>query len=398
MAPESSESRLPGMVSVLTYHKAKGLEWNIVILDSLYQDELDQTSVIQKSFFGIQTILLSAPTKENLYPERYISLIHWFLSSTRSSLPADVTAEIVESVMYKAIWKRLENECKRLLYVGLTRARDFAITTSYNSKSGKELKWIGNIGMLKRDSPADHSGQSINVWGLGSVSVYITMTLDEEFEGVLGGDSYERLVKHSNNNQYPQKYISPSALISDPSGCRVEIVADFGSRIPLEDSGSNITAIGTCLHNIFCVYSPDKLDNRGMAENIIRAHDLCGIITNVDSVQRAIQNLYEYLTAQYGKPVAIHLEHPFINAKGGQIVRGNIDMIWETEQGCIIVDYKSFPGKAEHIIEYGNAHYAGHYTGQLSEYIAVIKASGKNVIDALIFYSVQGKVVRIGDL
>lgn len=395
MAPESSESRMPGMVSVLTYHKAKGLEWNVVILDSLYHDELDETSVIQKSFFGIQTILLSAPAKENLYPERYISLIPWFLSSTRTKLPADITAEIVESPMYKAIWKRLENECKRLLYVGLTRARDFAITTSYNSREGKELRWINNIGVSECDSPADHSGQSINVWGVGSASAYMTITLDEEFEGIQNATTYERLVKQPNDNQYLQKYISPSSLIADPSGCRVEIVADFGSRIPLEDSGSNITAIGTCLHNIFCIYSPDRTDNRDVAQNIIHAHGLNAVIVDADSVLRSIHNLYEYLTAQYGKPVAIHLEHPFINAKGGQIVRGNIDMIWEAGQGCVIVDYKSFPGKRDNITDPSDKHYAGSYLAQLAEYREVLTAGGKNVIDTLVFYSVQGRVVKI---
>lgn len=395
VTPDSSESRMPGMVSVLTYHKAKGLEWNIVILDSLYQDELNETNVIQKSFFGIQTILLSAPTKENLYPERFISLIPWFLSSPKTALPADVTAEIAESEMYKAIWKRLENECKRLLYVGLTRARDFVITTSYNSKNGKELKWIGNIGMLDCESPADHPRQSINIWGLGSESVYNKLDLAEEFEGIQSSMTYERLVKHPNKNQYLQKYISPSALAADPSDGQVEIVADFGCRIPLESSGSSITDIGTCLHNIFCIYSPDRSDNKEIAENITRLNGLNGIIVDVDSVLRAIENLYEYLTAQYGNPMNIYLEYPFINTRGGQIVRGNIDMIWETGQGCVIVDYKSFPGKRDNITDPSDKHYAGNYLPQLTEYREVLAAAGKNVTDTLIFYSVQGRVIKL---
>ncbi|MDL2241835.1 UvrD-helicase domain-containing protein [Bacteroidales bacterium OttesenSCG-928-L03] len=395
MTPNSSESRMPGMVSVLTYHKAKGLEWNVVILDSLYLDELDEKTVIQKSYFGIQTILLSAPSKENLYPERYISLIPWFLSSSKANLPADVTAEIVGSEIYKATRKRLENEYKRLLYVGLTRARDFVITTSYNSNTGKELKWIENIGMENRESPGDHNGESINIWGRGSKSVYKQLDLAEEFEGIRSPMIYEKLVKQPNNNQYPQKYISPSLLAADASDCRVEIVADFGCRIPLEGSGSNIRDIGICIHNIFCVYSPDKADNQAIAENIVRANELNGVIVDLNSVLRSIQNLYDYLTTQYGKPVTVLLEYPFINARGRQIVRGSIDMVWETETGCVIVDYKSFPGKRDKITDPSDKHYAGNYAAQLAEYVNVIQAAGKTVLDALVFYSVQGRIVKV---
>ncbi|MDL2323136.1 UvrD-helicase domain-containing protein [Bacteroidales bacterium OttesenSCG-928-A17] len=395
MTPDSSESHRPGMVSVLTYHKAKGLEWNVVILDSLYLDELDEKTVIQKSYFGIQTILLSAPCKENLYPERYISLVPWFLSSSKANLPADVTAEIVDSEIYKAIRKRLENECKRLLYVGLTRARDFVITTSYNSKTGKELKWIGNIGMMNYESPANHNGQSINIWGLGSESVYKNVDLAEEFEGIRSSMIYEKLIKQPNDNQFLKKYISPSALATNAADCQVEIVADFGSRIPLEGSGSNITDIGICIHNIFCVYSPDKADNQAIADNIVRANGLNGVIVDINSVLRSIQNLYDYLTAQYGKPVVVHLEYPFINARGGQIVRGSIDMVWKTEQGCVIVDYKSFPGKRDNITDPSDKHYAGNYAAQLAEYVNVIQVAGETVLDALVFYPVQGRIVKM---
>lgn len=395
MMPDSSESRFPGMVSVLTYHKSKGLEWNVVILDSLYGDELDEKELIQKSFFGVQTILTSEPTKENLYPERYISLIPWFLSSTKSKLPTTISADIVESEMYKTIHKRQMNECKRLLYVGLTRARDYVITTSYQSSKTCELHWIRNIGMSGYHLPGNQQGGLINVWGCGDKSDYLNLSVDEGFVPQNMATTYAKIIRQPANECHKPKYISPSSLVADSNSGEVNIIQDFEYRIPLQNASDKITAVGTCLHNIFCACPPSRPDSLKIARETIKNHSLDGVIPDETAVIRAIQNLYDYLTAQYGAAVNIYREYPFMNAGNGQIVRGSIDMVWETERGCVIVDYKSFPGTKEAITNPTNSHYAGNYAAQLREYAMVVALTGKKTLDTLVYYSVQGCVARL---
>lgn len=393
MVPESSDSRLPGMVSVLTYHKSKGLEWNVVILDSLYKDELDEKDLIQKSFFGVQAILMSEPTKECLYPQRYISLVPWFLLSIKSTLPAGISADIVESDRYQSLLVRQRNEIKRLLYVGLTRARDFVITTSF--EGAKELHWIRNLGMSGNDSPVNHSLKTINIWGAGSRANYHRITVADDFSAANPPTTYTQIVKRPAREQHRQKYISPSSLIEKPYSGTVEIVKDFGRRIPLQDASDRITAVGTCLHNIFCAYSPARTDNAEMARMTIMNHGLSDVITETEAVLQSIRNLYDYLVQEYGQPLRVDLELPFMNMKDGQFIRGSIDMVWVTANGCVVVDYKNFPGTKEAITNADNNHYAGKYAAQLREYVDVLKSDGKKIISTLIYYSVQGCVVRL---
>ena len=60
---------MKGSVNILTYHKAKGLEWNIVILESLDFDELSTDEMIRKSFFGINDIITGDAEEGELFPE-----------------------------------------------------------------------------------------------------------------------------------------------------------------------------------------------------------------------------------------------------------------------------------------------------------------------------------------
>jgi ATP-dependent exoDNAse (exonuclease V) beta subunit len=97
-------------------------------------------------------------------------------------------------------------------------------------------------------------------------------------------------------------------------------------------------------------------------------------------------------------PYAIKHEVPFIQPLPGQIVNGEIDLLWYlNENECVLIDFKNFPGTKATITTPGenNKHYAGKYAAQLKAYREVLLASGLTVRDTLIYYSVMGCVVRI---
>ena len=98
----------------------------------------------------------------------------------------------------------------------------------------------------------------------------------------------------------------------------------------------------------------------------------------------------------YPDPVKVYREYPLqLLTPSGQIIRGSCDLVWETNDGCALVDYKSYQGGAENIIAENGEHYAGIYTSQLKTYRDILEAAGKKVIVTLIYYAVSGIIVKV---
>ena len=181
----------------------------------------------------------------------------------------------------------------------------------------------------------------------------------------------------------------------------VEILKDLKCRIePYNTKDENEAEAGTCIHNIFAVYDPtlSHNDNVEKATSIRNGNNMYEVIPDVDKVITSIEKLYAWLEDTYGKPFAIKHEVPFIHPLPGQIVHGEIDLLWYlNEHECVLIDFKNFPGSKATITTPGekNEHYAGNYASQLMAYRKVLQASNLTVRDSLIYYSVMGCVVKL---
>lgn len=71
------------------------------------------------------------------------------------------------------------------------------------------------------------------------------------------------------------------------------------------------------------------------------------------------------------------------------------DMLWETAEGVVLIDFKTYSGTTQQLLDPTNPHYAGRYKGQLDCYQRAIEASGQRILDQLIFYPILGDVVRL---
>ncbi|MFV3014937.1 UvrD-helicase domain-containing protein, partial [Pseudomonas sp. KHB2.9] len=122
-------------VSVLTYHGAKGLEWPVVVLTSL-------DAIARTSLWGVR-----ARTVGDFDPQQPLAnrFVHCWLKSwgKRSQPQAALNAEA--SVTGQAMQAEALAENKRLLYVGLTRARDMNVALSFVRRSGPGRAWVGEI-------------------------------------------------------------------------------------------------------------------------------------------------------------------------------------------------------------------------------------------------------------
>jgi hypothetical protein len=210
--------------------------------------------------------------------------------------------------------------------------------------------------------------------------------------------------------QYPEnpelgrepKYLSPSKLPKMEFAKEdIEILADLECRIePYKTKEENQAAAGTCIHNIFAVYDPNLSheENVEKATNIRNGNNMYEIIPDVEKVIISIEHLYAWLEQTYGKATSVKHEVPFIQPLPGQVVHGEIDLLWYlNENECVLIDFKNFPGSKATITTPGekNEHYAGNYASQLKAYNKVLQASGLTVKDTLIYYSVMGCVVQL---
>ena len=336
-------------VKVLTYHKSKGLEWNYVIMDSLFDNKLKDDHFALWNYWGVREM---RSEDNDHYVIQYLPRIMSSITY-KSTLPQLYLDNVIQLSSYKAIKERETNQLRHLLYVGMTRARDYLTTlgrcsNARNNRSIPTAYWIKNAGISE---------------GVMNQSL-----------GVLWGE--KNLAKEN-----------------------IEILEDLKCRIqPYNTDRYNQAAAGTCIHNIFAVYDPtlSHEENVDKATDICNGNNMYGIISEPEEVINSIEHLYAWLEQTYGKASSVKHEVPFIQPLPGQIVHGEIDLLWYlNDHECVLIDFKNFPGSRANIEDPNNDHYAGLYASQLKAYRDVLKASGITVKDTLIYYSVMGCVVRL---
>ncbi len=124
-------------VNVLTYHKSKGLEWPVVILHSLENN-------LRDNVWGAQVVSDSDEVNlDDLSANRFIRFWQHPYGARYKNTPLQVRLD--QSEPKKISLKKALAEEARLLYVGVTRARDYLIFTSRKKTTGwLNRTWHGN--------------------------------------------------------------------------------------------------------------------------------------------------------------------------------------------------------------------------------------------------------------
>jgi len=117
-------------VNVLTYHKSKGLEWPMVICHDLEQS-------LRADVFGLE-IVPETPEVDinNLLGNRWLR--YWINPYGKSLSGTHLGDRIQESAVQSKKVRQAREEENRLLYVGITRARDYLVLPS----SATPTRWL----------------------------------------------------------------------------------------------------------------------------------------------------------------------------------------------------------------------------------------------------------------
>ena len=364
-------------VSVLTYHGAKGLEWPVVVLTSL-----DATA--RSSLWGVRARTVGGFDPQVPLANRFV---HCWLKTwgKRSQPQAAINAEA--SATGLAMQTEALDENKRLLYVGLTRARDMNVAVSFVRKSGPGRAWVneipGGTDLLFGDS-------GTVVLPDGQRLIRLSKTWSKE------DCAAEPPVKAPEVCHWfaPRPRVHTEPLWHRPSSAtggsfRVAETETVGVRLSLAGR-PDMASLGTALH--LCIARAGVVGGAS-TEDVERILTNWGLARCVDAraVCAQIASLQEWLNKRWpGHPV--YVEVPVESAgPNGTRIRGQLDLIVEMPEGWVLIDHKSNPGGATRdddlVAEYGP---------QLLSYEhALLGATGKPVLQKWLYLPVAARTVRV---
>lgn len=384
-------------VCLYTIHGSKGLEWKYVILTSLDNDLFYK--FYSRNYFGVQTRHDINPSADHLFVPMTITVLPWIYGGAYNP-PTEVLAAIQGEDKKKDedLINSVKSEAKRKLYVGMTRASEHLILAHIKTKKiGDPMKWFHNID-VKTEEPADSMNQ-IDIFNTKDIFTIENVPSPEDEKALIypsqrNTDKVLSLLVDS-ADAYQSRDIQPSMI--DCVADEVKVLLDEPrQRIPIEKvrDEDTMAKVGTCIHNIFCAI--DVNHNEKFVNDAILAHEMQTCLTKAKPILQAWDWLVEFMTKQFGPAIATYHERPFKYESNGQITTGSIDLVWKTEQGCIVIDYKTYPNwKKETVTSPENKHYAGKYKGQLDCYEKALSLSGERVLAKLIYYPVNGMIVQI---
>ena len=386
----------PNGVQLHTYHSCKGLQWKYVILMSLNTNVADLKKSVKNETYGVHAIHSEEPSAENPYPEVFIRLIPW-VYGTAKNVPDEISVKIEASESFKLAYKSMIAETNRVFYVGMTRPQDVLILNIDVPKKGaKLLQWPKDDGVDTVSENIPDSGDW-DVFGTGHLFKNFSLTQSElenlEPYGEEDETRYMALnIDEPSFEKQEPRYLSPSRIHAKGD---VASHHNFEKRIPFAKQPSDMATVGDCIHQIFAGIEESRPAYKIELDEIIGSYGLKGVLADKEAITLAWKNLSEYLTATHGAAVKTYHERPFRLELEGQTIVGSIDLVWQTEEGDILVDFKTCPMGPKAVLDAESEHYAGWYAGQLDAYQDALEAAGEKVIKRYIYYPVSGLLAEV---
>ncbi|MEW6416831.1 MAG: UvrD-helicase domain-containing protein [Nitrospirota bacterium] len=303
-------------VKIMTIHAAKGLQFPVVFLPSLDEDNLPRSSSIVIEEDGER---LSLSYEED--PNKRKKIGHFIRRRE----------------------KELEEE-KRLFYVAITRARDFLCMLGAPKK---EEKHKGRLAYVTDN--LEHLS-SLKIITESDINVFKNPPIPPLPKGGKGGFiSYE----FSEQFLFEPAYTEPISY--EPSLKWQDVTEDLDIRVK---HGEDWVLLGKVFHSLFeelakGIIRFDEIERR----TLILLRNEIHIKKDIERLMEIIRKDFEKLDSSgYLKDVVLpqinsYAELPFIMQKGNTVFRGRIDRIVIKDNIANIYDYKTFPVKERELSE-----------------------------------------------
>jgi ATP-dependent exoDNAse (exonuclease V) beta subunit len=379
-------------IQVITYHKAKGLEWPIVILGSLGKE-------LKGSPFGVRVFQDGEFNAANPLANRILQYVPAPFGARRKDESGHFENCGIDEFdrQHKEVMLSAKEESKRLMYVGVTRAKDEVIflakkkTTKEDSCGEPQISWLEAISdtSLFRDNFMKEGAAK---WKIGDsqkeFDVEMELLPDQdggEVEMPSAAGWRDAVVEKPVN--YLNSKISPSSMEGKDAGAAIGEKVEIGAGIGVTVF-SNPEELGNCVHSYLAVAEIEKDECQQLAEKVVRQWGVESVMA-FDKLVRAGEQLRTFIDERWAG-AKIHTEVPMsFELSTGQVSEGFIDMLVETKDGYVIIDHKMVrPFEEEKLkVTYG---------AQLQCYRnAVEKATGKKVLQTFLHLPNQGVCMEL---
>jgi ATP-dependent exoDNAse (exonuclease V) beta subunit len=373
-------------VQILTYHRAKGLEWPVVILSDLQAVEKDNP-------FGVDI----SPSEEpfdvnNPLSGRWIRFWPWPYGSQKVGVGLDEAINKCEE--RQAVLMKEKKELMRLLYMGMTRARDYLV---FAAREGKKpaTAWLDSLRDGNGDPiftmPSGTGAKTIEIGGQ-AFQFYSSsfQPLESQWQKKPGQINISATIPQKNP-------FLPARLTASKDGSTLftftikdSQLVTLGPRLTL-GGRHDMTLLGEVLHR-FLAADDSSLSHEQrleMASKLLSNWGADGI--EPETLLVAGDRLWNYIRNKYGPGCSCHREWPVHLRIGEQKLSGWIDLLIDARKGYVVIDHKSFPG---HVDQWPEK--AKEYAPQLWAYQkAMEKATGRPVIETCIHMPFLGVILSI---
>lgn len=378
------EGRGEDAVTIMTCHGAKGLEWPIVVvarLDTSPRENIWELTVIDER---------TTPDLQEPLAGRWLRYWPWPYNNKQKN-GLELLDNIKNSDLQNKAASDAEAEELRLLYVTLTRARDYLVLCC----KPKNNHWL--------DLAAGKAGLDLDTSGTGGENILqpgtdgTTLPMLTFSPGPLDMTPKPPepdliwVSERPGKKVFPPAVLNPHSIDLQPGiSVTVETPLVIGKKLAVLGKPS-ADFLGHALHGFIAAdlkAARTRPERVSMLEGLLSRYEVSGALT-IDEVLDNCDAFYTFLAGL--KPSRILPEWPVHMKTGDQVVVGTADLLIETPAGWVVVDHKSFSG---HQGEWPKV--AESYAGQLNAYAEALPlATGKPVLGTYIHFILGGAVIEI---
>ncbi|HPH06883.1 MAG TPA: UvrD-helicase domain-containing protein [Methylotenera sp.] len=368
-------------VQVMTHHRAKGLEWPVVILTDLEKK-------IRDRLWSITTISQSAVDVQRPLQNRFVRFWPWPFGKMEKVTIAD---KIDQSEIAKRFYAAAVDEEKRLLYVSMTRARDLLVLAHGGKET--EVSWIKTIdadwlqGEVEATTLELPSGETIPYQGM----ILEPNEADADHQTEVEPIHWFKEFTSSGKVNTPLKF-TPSSV--EQQNCTIEENIAIGNRMTLKP-GVDMAQLGTALHG--CIGAsftdPATLLTSEEIEALLQRMGVGGVIQPQELLSQ-LTAFSKWIKARWPEAVPYAEVPTEMKMPNGQILHGRIDLLLKVNNGWILIDHKSNPGGSDRWDSV-----AQENIGQLAAYKDAVEcACGEKVLESWLFLPISAIVLKLSSI
>lgn len=322
-------------VNVLTYHKSKGLEWPLVICHSLPNE-------LRESIWGIRMVR-QLPEIDIEHPLANRLLCYW-INPYADQVKGTQLLENVENHEAKLTSKKeaLAEEA-RLLYVGLTRARDYLIFPTMPKKPTKWLNRVFHNGDETIPSLDTHSSSLLWLWNEEEIPVKTQLFNYEKTMPTIEAEPLpiNYLHPHAGEREYQPMVIESAQHLFPNLEFKFVIGSTFCKPYLFPDKEEIDFQLLQPIFNTFIQadnpHDFNKETRKKMVVNLLEQH---GLIPDVQprDLLRISTAFYESLHIEFDiQTIEKYRSFRFVSPDGKQYFEGVVDIVILTKQKALIL-------------------------------------------------------------